>query len=105
MAGLVVLFGVYMAYIFFLRKVVHSGVAAPVRLVTRCTASGSRIGVWTGSMTALRSASGMVRARQSNFIDGFYTGVARLNEFAWSVLGAPKTDGCGGTPPASPVNP
>jgi len=87
-AGLVVAGGVYMAYIFFLRKRSYTAALAS-------SAAGDALhrfwfsdwGMdWLYDRLLVQPLIWFARVDKGDFIDGFYTSVARLNEFAWSVL-------------------
>jgi NADH-quinone oxidoreductase subunit L len=87
-AGLVLLSGVCMAYIFFLRKRSYTAALAS------STAGDALHRFWFSDWGMDWLYDGLfvqplvwfARVDKSDFIDGFYTGVARLNEFAWGVL-------------------
>ena len=87
-AGSVFVLGVYLAYIFFLRKRSYAAAMAS-------SAAGNALhrfwfsdwGMdWLYDRLFVQPLVWFARVDKSDFIDGFYTGVARLNEFAWGVL-------------------
>jgi NADH-quinone oxidoreductase subunit L len=87
-AGSVFLLGVYLAYVFFLRKRSYAAALA-------ASAAGDALhrfwfsdwGMdWLYERLFVRPLVWFARIDKSDFIDGFYTGVAWLNEFAWGVL-------------------
>jgi len=82
------LLGVYLAYVFFLRKRSYAAALA-------ASAAGDALhrfwfsdwGMdWLYERLFVRPLVWFARIDKSDFIDGFYTGVASLNEFAWGVL-------------------
>ena len=87
-AALVFLLGAYLAYIFFLRK----------RAFAAALASSAMGGVldrlwlsdwgmdWLYGRIFVQPVVWLARVDKDDFIDGFYTGVGRLNELAWRVL-------------------
>jgi NADH-quinone oxidoreductase subunit L len=87
-AGSVFLLGVYLAYVFFLRKTSYAAALAS-------STAGDALhrfwfsdwGMdWLYDRLFVQPLVWFARVDKSDFIDGFYTGVARLNEFAWGVL-------------------
>jgi NADH-quinone oxidoreductase subunit L len=87
-AGSVFLIGVYLAYVFFLRKRSYTEALAS-------SATGNALhrfwfsdwGMdWLYDRLFVEPLVWFARVAKNDFIDGFYTGVARLNEFAWGVL-------------------
>jgi NADH-quinone oxidoreductase subunit L len=92
-AALVFLLGLCLAYIFFLRK----------RSSATALASSAAGGVlhrfwfsdwgmdWLYDRLFVQPLVWFARVDKGDFIDGFYTGVARLNELAWRVLRRTET--------------
>ena len=87
-AGSVFLIGVYLAYVFFLRKRSYAAALAS-------STAGNALhrfwfsdwGMdWLYDRLFVQPLVWFARVDKSDFIDGFYTGVAWLNEFAWGVL-------------------
>ena len=87
-AGSVFLLGVYLAYVFFLRKRSYAAALAS-------STAGDALhrfwfsdwGMdWLYDRLFVQPLVWFARVDKSDFIDGFYTGVAWLNEFAWGVL-------------------
>ena len=92
-AALVFLLGLYLAYIFFLRKRSYATALAS-------NPAGDALhrfwfsdwGMdWLYERLFVRPLVWFARVDKGDFIDGFYTGVARLNEFAWRVLRRTET--------------
>jgi NADH-quinone oxidoreductase subunit L len=92
-SGLVFLLGLYLAYIFFLRKKSYATALAS-------SAAGDVLhrfwfsdwGMdWLYDGLFLRPLVWFARVDKNDFIDRFYTGVAWLNEFAWRVLRRTET--------------
>lgn len=87
-AFLVLLLGLYIAYIFFLRKKAYAA-----RLASSAVGSGlhrlwfSDWGMdWLYDRAFVRPLVWFARIDKGDVIDGFYTGVGRLNELAWRGL-------------------
>lgn len=92
-AALVFLSGAYLAYIFFLRK---RGYAT--RLATSAVGHAlerfwfSDWGMdWLYDRTLVRPLIYLARIDKDDFVDGFSTGVARLNQTAWRALTRTET--------------
>ncbi len=92
-AALVFLMGVYLAYIFFLRKRAYAAALAS-------SAAGSALhqfwfsdwGMdWLYDRVFVRPLVWFARVDKGDFIDGFYAGVARMNELAWRILSRTET--------------
>ena len=84
-AALVFLLGVYLAYIFFLRRRAYA-----TRLASSAVGGVlhrfwfSDWGMdWLYDRTFVRPLVWLARIDKGDCIDGFYTGVARVNEIAW----------------------
>lgn len=92
-AALVFLLGLYLAYIFFLRKRSYSTALAsnPAGDVLHRFWFSDWGMDWLYERLFVRPLVWFARVDKSDFIDGFYTGVARLNEFAWRVLRRTET--------------
>ncbi len=87
-AALVFLLGVYLAYVLFLRRRAYA-----TRLASSAVGSVlhrfwiSDWGMdWLYDRTLVRPLVWLARIDKDDCIDGFYTGVARVNEIAWRVL-------------------
>ena len=92
-AALVFLMGVYLAYIFFLRKRAYA-----VALASSVAGSAlhrfwfSDWGMdWLYDRVFVEPLVWFARIDKGDFIDGFYTGVARVNELAWRILSRTET--------------
>jgi NADH-quinone oxidoreductase subunit L len=92
-AALVFLMGVYLAYIFFLRKRAYAAALAS-------SMAGSALhrfwfsdwGMdWLYDRLFVKPLVWLARINKSDFIDGFYTGIARMNELAWRILSRTET--------------
>jgi len=92
-AALVFLTGVYLAYIFFLRKRAYAAALAS-------SVAGSALhqfwfsdwGMdWLYDRLFVKPLVWFARINKGDFIDGFYTGVARMNELAWRILSRTET--------------
>ena len=92
-AALVFLTGVYLAYIFFLRKRAYAAALAS-------SVAGSALhqfwfsdwGMdWLYDRLFVKPLVWFARIDKGDFIDGFYTGVARMNELAWRILSRTET--------------
>ena len=92
-AALVFLMGVYLAYIFFLRKRAYAAALAS-------SVAGSALhqfwfsdwGMdWLYDRLFVKPLVWFARINKGDFIDGFYTGVARMNELAWRILSRTET--------------
>jgi NADH-quinone oxidoreductase subunit L len=92
-AALVFLMGVYLAYIFFLRKRAYAAALAS-------SVAGSALhqfwfsdwGMdWLYDRLFVQPLVCFARINKGDFIDGFYTGVARMNELAWGILSRTET--------------
>ncbi len=92
-AALVFLTGVYLAYVFFLRKRAYAAALAS-------SVAGNALhrfwfsdwGMdWLYDRLFVRPLCWFARVDKSDFIDAFYTGVARLTEIAWCVLSRTET--------------
>ena len=92
-AALVFLMGVYLAYIFFLRKRAYAAALAS-------SVVGSALhqfwfsdwGMdWLYDRVFVKPLVWFARIDKGDFIDGFYTGVARMNELAWHILSRTET--------------
>jgi NADH-quinone oxidoreductase subunit L len=92
-AALVFLMGVYLAYIFFLRKRAYAAALA-------ASAAGSALhqfwfsdwGMdWLYDRVFVKPLVWFARVDKGDFIDGFYAGVARMNELAWRILSRTET--------------
>jgi NADH-quinone oxidoreductase subunit L len=86
--GLVFLLGLYLAYVFFLRKRAYA-----TTLATSAVGGAlhrfwfSDWGMdWLYDKLFVRPLVWLARVDKNDFIDGLYTGVARLNEIAWREL-------------------
>jgi NADH-quinone oxidoreductase subunit L len=93
MAALVFLMGVYFAYIFFLRKRAYAAA-----LVSSVAGSAlhrfwfSDWGMdWLYDRVFVKPLVWFARINKGDFIDGFYTGIARMNELAWRILSRTET--------------
>jgi NADH-quinone oxidoreductase subunit L len=87
-AALVFLLGVYLAYVFFLGRRIYA-----TRLASSAVGGVlhrfwfSDWGMdWLYDRTLVRPLVWLARIDKDDCIDGFYTGVARVNEIAWRVL-------------------
>jgi NADH-quinone oxidoreductase subunit L len=87
-AALAFLLGVYLAYVFFLRKRTYA-----TRLASSAVGGVlhrfwfSDWGMdWLYDRTLVRPLVWLARIDKGDCIDGFYTGIARVNEIAWRVL-------------------
>jgi NADH-quinone oxidoreductase subunit L len=85
--------GVYLAYIFFLRKRAYAAALAS-------SVAGSALhqfwfsdwGMdWLYDRVFVKPLVWFARINKGDFIDGFYTGVARMNELAWRILSHTET--------------
>jgi NADH-quinone oxidoreductase subunit L len=92
-AALVFLIGVYLAYIFFLRKRAYAAA-----LVSSVAGSAlhqfwfSDWGMdWLYDRVFVVPLVWFARINKGDFMDGFYTGVARMNELAWRILSRTET--------------
>jgi NADH-quinone oxidoreductase subunit L len=92
-AALVCLLGVYLAYIFFLRRRAYA-----TRLASSAVGGVlhrfwfSDWGMdWLYDRTLVRPLVWLARIDKGDCIDGFYTGVARVNEIAWRALRRTET--------------
>ena len=92
-AALVFLLGVYLAYIFFLRRRAYA-----TRLASSAVGGVlhrfwfSDWGMdWLYDRTLVRPLVWLARIDKGDCIDGFYTGVARVNEIAWRALRRTET--------------
>jgi len=92
-AALVFLMGVYLAYIFFLRKRAYAAALAS-------SVAGSALhqfwfsdwGMdWLYDRLFVKPLVWFARINKGDFIDGFYTGIARMNELAWRILSRTET--------------
>jgi NADH-quinone oxidoreductase subunit L len=92
-AALVFLMGVYLAYIFFLRKRAYAAALAS-------SVTGSALhqfwfsdwGMdWLYDRVFVKPLVWFARVDKGDFIDGFYAGVARMNELAWRILSRTET--------------
>jgi NADH-quinone oxidoreductase subunit L len=92
-SALVFLLGLYLAYLFFLRQRSYATALAS-------SAAGDALhrfwfsdwGMdWLYERLFVQPVIWFARIDKGDFIDGFYTGVARLNEFAWRVLRRTET--------------
>jgi len=92
-AALVFLMGVYLAYIFFLRKRAYAAALAS-------SVAGSALhrfwfsdwGMdWLYDRVFVKPVVWFARINKGDFMDGFYAGVARMNEFAWRILSRTET--------------
>jgi NADH-quinone oxidoreductase subunit L len=92
-SALAFLLGLYLAYIFFLRKRSYATALASSAagdLLHRFWFSDWGMD-WLYERLFVRPLVWFARVDQGDFIDGFYAGVARLNEFAWRVLRRTET--------------
>ncbi len=92
-AALVFLLGVYLSYIFFLRKRAYAAALAssvPGNALHRFWFSDWGMD-WLYDRLFVRPLVWFARIDKSDFIDAFYTGVASLNEIAWRVLSRTET--------------
>jgi NADH-quinone oxidoreductase subunit L len=92
-SAFVFLLGLYLAYIFFLRKRSYATTLASSAagdLLHRFWFSDWGMD-WLYERLFVQPLVWFARADKGDFIDGFYTGVARLNEFAWRVLRRTET--------------
>ena len=87
-AALVFLLGAYLSYVFFLRRRTYA-----TRLASSAVGGVlhrfwfSDWGMdWLYDRTLVRPLVWLARIDKDDCIDGFYTGVARVNEIAWRVL-------------------
>jgi NADH-quinone oxidoreductase subunit L len=92
-AALVFLLGVYLSYVFFLRRRSYTA-----RLASSAVGSVlhrfwfSDWGMdWIYDRTFVRPLVWLAHIDKDDCIDGFYTGVARVNEIAWRVLRRTET--------------
>jgi len=92
-AALVFLMGVYLAYIFFLRKRAYAAALAS-------SVTGNALhqfwfsdwGMdWLYDRVFVKPLVWFARINKGDFIDGFYTGIARMNELAWRILSRTET--------------
>jgi len=92
-AALVFLMGVYLAYIFFLRKRAYAAALAS-------SVAGSALhrfwfsdwGMdWLYDRVFVKPLVWFARIDKGDFMDSFYTGVARMNEFTWRILSRTET--------------
>ncbi|MFZ0661472.1 MAG: NADH-quinone oxidoreductase subunit L [Acidobacteriaceae bacterium] len=87
-AGLVFLLGLSLAYVFFLRKRSYATALtanATGRALHRFWFSDWAMD-WFYDRLLVRPVVWVARIDKSDYIDGFYTGVAKLNEGVWRVL-------------------
>ena len=92
-AALVFLLGVYLSYIFFLRKRAYAAALAssvPGNALHRFWFSDWGMD-WLYDRLFVRPLFWFARVDKSDFIDALYTGVARLSEIAWRVLSLTET--------------
>jgi NADH-quinone oxidoreductase subunit M len=92
-SAFVFLLGLYLAYIFFLRKRSYATALASSPagdLLHRFWFSDWGMD-WLYERLFVQPLVWFARVDKGDFIDGFYTGVARLNEFAWRVLRRTET--------------
>jgi NADH-quinone oxidoreductase subunit L len=92
-SAFVFLLGLYLAYIFFLRKKSYATALAsnPAGdLLHRFWFSDWGMD-WLYDRVFVQPLVWFARVDKGDFIDGFYTGVARLNEFAWRLLRRTET--------------
>jgi NADH-quinone oxidoreductase subunit L len=92
-AALVFLLGAYLSYVFFLRRRTYA-----TRLASSAVGGVlhrfwfSDWGMdWLYDRTLVRPLVWLARIDKDDCIDGFYTGVARVNEIAWRVLRSTET--------------
>ncbi len=86
--GLVFLLGLYLASVFFLRKRVYATTLASSAVggaLHRFWFSDWGMD-WLYDRLFVRPLVWLARVDKTDFIDGLYTGVARLNEIAWRAL-------------------
>ena len=92
-AALVLLLGAYLAYIFFLRRRAYA-----IRLASSAVGGGlhrfwfSDWGMdWLYDRMFVRPLVWLAHVDKHDYVDGFFTGVARLNEIAWRGLSRTET--------------